>query len=152
MVSVTGLYPWVCAKTSSEAYLDIFRRVFIGCRKYLFLSSYYNTMVKKHMKSSDGHYHIHGRKYEELEGSRAKVWHQTAYKTSGGLLKHHLIMNKHGRIVSKKKHGTAKKEKRLEKAGYKTRKGKFGFVKSDGSKKAKKGSRKSKKGSRKSRK
>ena len=99
-------------------------------------------MVKKHMKSSDGHYHIHGRKYEELEGSRAKVWHQTAYKTSGGLLKHHLIMNKHGRIVSKKKHGTAKKEKRLEKAGYKTRKGKFGSIKTDSAKSSRRKSHK----------
>lgn len=108
-------------------------------------------MVKKHMRSADKLYHIHGRTYEHLEGSRAQVWHQTAYKTSGGLEKHQLMQNKHGRIVSRKKHGTAKKEKRLEKAGYKTRKGKFGFVKSE-TKKAKKGSRKSKKGSRKSRK
>jgi hypothetical protein len=37
-------------------------------------------------------------------------------------------MNKHRRIVSKKKHATAKKEKRLIKAGYGTKKGKFGFV------------------------
>ena len=85
-------------------------------------------MVKKHMKSSDGLYHIHGRKYEELEGSRAKVWHQTAYKTSGELKKKDLHMNKHGRIVSAKKHKTAKREKRLLKHGYGTKKGKFGFV------------------------
>ena len=78
-------------------------------------------MVKKHMRSADKLYHIHGRTYEHLEGSRAQVWHQTAYKTSGGLEKHQLMQNKHGRIVSRKKHGTAKKEKRLEKAGYKTR-------------------------------
>ena len=109
-------------------------------------------MVKKHMKGSDSLYHIKGKKYQLLIGSRAQVWHETAYKTAGNLKKGDLMMNKHGRIVSKKKHSTAKKEKRLEKAGYKTRKGKFGFVKSDGSKKAKKGSRKSKKGSRKSRK
>jgi hypothetical protein len=38
-------------------------------------------------------------------------------------------MNKHGRVVSKRKHNTAKKEKRLEKAGYFTKKGKFGAVK-----------------------
>jgi hypothetical protein len=38
-------------------------------------------------------------------------------------------MNKWGRIVSKKKHATAKKEKRLQKYGYFARKGKFGFVK-----------------------
>ena len=104
-------------------------------------------MVKKHMKSADGLYHIKSHKYPVLEGSRAQVWHQTAYKTPGGLLKHNLMMNKHGRIVSRKKHTTAKKEKRLEKAGYKTRKGKFGAIKSD-----KKKSRKSRKSSRKSRK
>lgn len=84
------------------------------------------------MKHSDGKYHIKGRKYDLLEGSRAQVWHGTAYKTAGGLTKDHLLQNKHGRIVSKKKHATAKKEKRLEKAGYKTRKGKFGAVKTGG--------------------
>jgi hypothetical protein len=104
-------------------------------------------MVKKHMKSADGLYHIKSHKYPVLEGSRAQVWHQTAYKTAGNLKKGDLMMNKHGRIVSKKKHSTAKKEKRLEKAGYKTRKGKFGAIKSD-----KKKSRKSRKSSRKSRK
>lgn len=62
-------------------------------------------------------------------GSRAQVWHGTAKKTSGGLTKSHLMMNKHGRIVSKKKHFTAKKEKRLVKAGFLTKKGHFGFVK-----------------------
>jgi hypothetical protein len=39
------------------------------------------------------------------------------------------MMNKWGRIVSSKKHKTAKKEKRLEKAGFFTEKGKFGYVK-----------------------
>ena len=38
-------------------------------------------------------------------------------------------MNKNGRIVSKKKHVTAKKEKRLEQHGYFAKKGKFGAVK-----------------------
>ena len=36
--------------------------------------------------------------------------------------------NKHGEIVSRKKHITAKREKRLEKHGYFAKKGKFGFV------------------------
>jgi hypothetical protein len=62
-------------------------------------------------------------------GSRAQVWHGTAKKTSGGLTKSALMMNKHGRIVSKRKHMTAKKEKRLVKAGFLTKKGRFGFVK-----------------------
>lgn len=62
-------------------------------------------------------------------GSRAQVMHGTAAHTSGGLTKKDLKMNKWGRIVSRKKSMKAKKDKRLEKAGYKTRKGKFGFVK-----------------------
>ena len=73
-------------------------------------------------------YHIGDKKYELLEGSRAQVYHGTAYKTSGELKKKDLHMNKHGRIVSAKKHKTAKKEKRLLKHGYGTKKGKFGFV------------------------
>ena len=81
------------------------------------------------MKAADGMYHIHGHKYEKLEGSRAQVWHQTAHQTPGGLTKINLIMNKHGRVVSAKKHKTAKREKRLLKHGYTAKKGKFGAVK-----------------------
>jgi hypothetical protein len=64
-------------------------------------------------------------------GSRAAVMHGNAHHTSGGLTKKDLKYNKHGRIVSVKKSSKAKKEKRLEKAGYKTQKGKFGAVKVD---------------------
>lgn len=67
--------------------------------------------------------------FEQTTGTRAQVWHGTAKKTSGGLTKSALMMNKHGRIVSKKKHNSAKKEKRLVKAGFLTKKGHFGFVK-----------------------
>jgi hypothetical protein len=89
-------------------------------------------MTKRVSKGSDGKYHIKGRKYELLIGSRAQVHHGTAYKTAGGLTKEKILMNKNGRIVSRKKHATAKKEKRLEKAGYFTKKGKFGAVRKDG--------------------
>ncbi|NDA89437.1 MAG: hypothetical protein EBY20_00765 [Alphaproteobacteria bacterium] len=85
--------------------------------------------MTRYTKNARGHYLIHGHKYEMLEGSRAQVMHGTAYKTSGGLKKSEIMMNKNGRIVSRKKHLTAKKEKRLVKAGYGTKKGKFGFVK-----------------------
>lgn len=61
-------------------------------------------------------------------GSRAQVWHGTAKKTSGGLTKADLMMNKHGRIVSRAKHNTAKRENRLLKLGFGTRKGHFGVV------------------------
>ena len=89
-------------------------------------------MTKRVSKSPDGKYHLKGRKYELLEGSRAQVHHGTAYKTAGGLTKDKLLMNKNGRIVSRKKHTTAKREKRLQKAGYFTRKGHFGAVQKSG--------------------
>jgi len=100
-------------------------------------------MVKRVSKGPDGKYHIKGKSYELLVGSRAQVHHGTAYKTAGDLTKSDLLMNKHGRIVSSKKHNTAKREKRLVKAGYLTRKGKFGAIKSG---KAVRGSRKSRNG------
>lgn len=62
-------------------------------------------------------------------GTRAEVWHGNAKHTSGGLKKIDLIMNKRGRIVSRKMHFKAKKENRLAKAGYKTEKGKFKLFK-----------------------
>lgn len=98
-------------------------------------------MVKKVTKSSDGMYHVKGKKFQVLIGSRAQVWHSTAYKTAGGLTKSDLHMNKHGRIVSRKKHTTAKAEKRLEKHGFFTRKGHFGAVRRDDKKSAKKRSK-----------
>jgi hypothetical protein len=55
--------------------------------------------------------------------------HGTAAHTSGGLTKSDLKYNKAGRIVSKKKSMKAKKENRLVKLGFKTRKGKFGLAK-----------------------
>ena len=74
-------------------------------------------------------------------GSRAQVWHGTAKHTSGGLTKTQLMMNKAGRIVSRKKHASAKKDNRLVKAGYKTKNGHFGFVKVGSRKRGRKGHR-----------
>jgi hypothetical protein len=45
----------------------------------------------------------------QTTGTRAQVWHGTAKKTSGGLTKQQLMMNKHGRIISRKKHALGKK-------------------------------------------
>ena len=89
-------------------------------------------MVNKHLKGSDGLYHINGKSFKELtakgSGARSKVWHGTAYQTSGGLTKEDFIQNHRGRIVSKKKNKTAKAENRLLKHGYGYQKGKFGYV------------------------
>ena len=86
--------------------------------------------MKRPVKGEDGMYNMNGHKYPKLFGSRKEVFtFGSAFKTSGELTKNDLMMNKHGRIVSRKKHATAKKEKRLEKAGYFAKKGKFGYVK-----------------------
>ena len=65
-------------------------------------------------------------KNSELFGSREQVMNETAYKTTGELVKSDLMKNKRGRIVSTKKFHTAKKQKHLGK--YLQRKGskKFG--------------------------
>ena len=103
--------------------------------------------MKRPDRALDGFYYIKslgdvkagkGKKFKELFGSREQVMNGTAYKTEGGLTIDKLMMNKHGRIVSKKKFYTAKKEKRLEKYGYFAKKGKFGYVKRKGTRKARK--------------
>jgi hypothetical protein len=100
-------------------------------------------IMTKYSRTSTGKYSVSGKTYDMLIGTRAQVWHGTAYKTTGGLTKNNIIKNKSGRIVSKAKHNSAKKEKRLVKAGYLTKKGQFGFVKNGKSmKKGRKGSRK----------
>ena len=81
------------------------------------------------MKGEDGLYHVKGKSFQLLEGSRQQVGHGTAYRTSGNLTGDDLFLNSRGRGVSKKKSASAKKEKRLECHGYFTQKGKFGAVK-----------------------
>jgi len=80
-------------------------------------------------KKVDGMLVVNGKKYHKRFGTRAEVWHETAFETSGGLKKKDLFMNKHGRIVSRTKHTTAKKEKRLLEHGWGFKKGEFGPVK-----------------------
>ena len=76
-----------------------------------------------------GLYNIKGNTYQKIRGSRTQVMNGTAYMTTGELTKNQLVYSKEGYIVSKKKHITAKKEMRLEKYGYFTKKGKFGSTK-----------------------
>ena len=101
--------------------------------------------MTKFSRTSTGKYSVSGKTFDVLIGTRAQVWHGTAYKTSGGLCKHDLMQNKAGRIVSKAKHMSAKKDKRLIKAGFLTKKGQFGFINNGKSMKkgrGRKGSRK----------
>lgn len=76
-------------------------------------------MTKKPVRDPEkGEYKMNGKWYKELIGSRAQVMHGTAFKTKAGLTVKDLKYNKSGKIVSKKKSVTAKKENRLKKAGY----------------------------------
>jgi hypothetical protein len=59
-------------------------------------------------------------------GSKAQVFHENAKHTAGGLTRKDLMLNKHGRIVSKKQHAAGKKAlTRLRKAGFVAKKGTF---------------------------
>ena len=93
-------------------------------------------MTKKPIRQLSGFYEIKGKKWKELFGSREQVYNGTAFKTSGNLTRKDIFMNRHGRIVSVKKHKTASAEKRLEKYGYTARKGNFGYVRKTKKKRA----------------
>ena len=53
------------------------------------------------MKERDGLFHIDGKKYEKIEGTREEVWNGAAYQTPGSLKKCDLLINHKGKIVSK---------------------------------------------------
>jgi hypothetical protein len=78
---------------------------------------------------------------EQMIGSRTQVMNGTAHHTNGGLTKKQLMYNKHGRIVSRKKHTMGKKTiKHLYKLGYKPKKGSFKlFKKGHGKSRSKRG-------------
>jgi hypothetical protein len=89
-------------------------------------------MVHKTLKSiKDGLYHIKGKTYKYLTGSRAMVFHHTAYKTKSGLTLKDMKKNSRGKIVSKRKSTQATRDNRLWKMGYRYEKKKFGVVKVD---------------------
>jgi len=78
---------------------------------------------------------------EQMIGSRTQVMNGTAHHTKGGLTKKQLMYNKHGRIVSRKKHTMGKKTiKHLYKLGFKPKKGSFKlFKKGHGKSRSKRG-------------
>ena len=59
--------------------------------------------AKKIYKNSEGVYKKDSKSYTKLIGTRQEVWEETAYKTTGGLIKSVLTLNKNGKIVSMKK-------------------------------------------------
>lgn len=83
------------------------------------------TMRKKNMTGGNRSKNMMGGATRAV-GTHAEVYHGTADHTSGGLKKRDLMKNKHGRIVSRKKHALGKRAlKHLVKAGFKAKKGTF---------------------------
>ena len=66
-------------------------------------------------RNKDGGYTVDGNIYETLIGSRTNVFYGKSYKTTGGLKKADLIINKYGKILSRKKSISEKIINRLEK-------------------------------------
>jgi hypothetical protein len=95
---------------------------------------------KRTERQKDGYFHIDGKKYKYLSGSRREVWNGTAFMTSGLLEKSDLIKNKHGRLKSLVKHNQSKKNNNLVKAGWAlAKKGSFGAQRTPPRKTQKKG-------------
>ena len=67
-----------------------------------------------HIKSKDGLYHINGKVFEILRGTRADVWNGKSYQTAGGVPKSGLVINKAGKIVSKAKSVEGHKNNKFE--------------------------------------
>jgi phage anti-repressor protein/regulator of replication initiation timing len=66
-------------------------------------------------RNKDGGYTVDGNIYETLIGSRTDVFEGKSYKTTGGLKKTDLIINKYGKILSKNKSIEGKINNRLDK-------------------------------------
>ena len=60
-------------------------------------------MLKRPVKNKHGTYDIDKKIYNKLAGTRTEVFDEVAYKTTGGLIKSDLIINKNGKIISKQK-------------------------------------------------
>lgn len=73
-----------------------------------------SNSMKRIVKSSDGFYHIGDCKYKKCFGTRQEVWNGDAYKTTGELTKSAFIINKAGKIISKKKFIQEKEFNRFE--------------------------------------
>ena len=72
------------------------------------------SALKKNMRNKKGTYTIAGQDYQKNEGTRQEVWDGIAYQTSGLLLKDDLILNKKGKLISKKKCILAAEQNHLE--------------------------------------
>jgi hypothetical protein len=76
-------------------------------------------VFKRPTKQKDGRYYIDNQIYDICSGTRQEVWDGKAYKTTGGLFKSDLVINKEGKIVSLRKSISEKMDNRLENVNLK---------------------------------
>jgi hypothetical protein len=74
------------------------------------------------MKKKDAKNIINGKVYKTLIGTREEVYKEISYKTTGGLTKDDLLVNKNWKIVSKKKCILETQINRLEAVNLKKKK------------------------------
>ena len=80
------------------------------------INNYGNVLhIFKRITKVNGTYNIDGKIYEKLIGLRQEVIDEKAYKTSGSLLKDDLMVNRYGKVVSKKKYIQEKTNNRFTK-------------------------------------
>ena len=83
--------------------------------------------MKRHQKKSDGKYHIGGKTYRFL-WIRAPLWHKTGITPE--VLKRVIYSKTNTIVLYQPKNIFRLKRETFSKAGYLTKKGKFGAVKS----------------------
>ena len=65
--------------------------------------NYEKNKLRRKTKAKDGFFHVEGKQYTLLTGTREEVWNDVAYHTPGGLTKTDLMIGNDGKIVSKVK-------------------------------------------------
>ena len=80
------------------------------------INNYGNVLhIFKRITKVNGTYNIDGKIYEKLIGLRQEVMDEKAYKTAGSLLKDDLMVNRYGKVISKKKYIQEKTNNRFTK-------------------------------------
>ena len=88
----------------------------------------YTEKHRKIGRNKDGVYDIGGYTYKTLCGSRIDVYNRKAYRTSGNLTKSDLIVNKHGKLVSRSKSVDETRINRLEQVNARKKARKLGPI------------------------
>jgi regulator of replication initiation timing len=76
--------------------------------------NYEKNKWRRKTKAKDGFFHLDGKQYTLLIGTREEVWNDVAYHTSGGLTKTDLMIGADGKIVSKIKCISSKLDNHLK--------------------------------------